>query len=269
MIPTIVVEVIDKDKALFYLSKSTGNRSINRRSVDTLKKLIQEGEWHYQISPIQFSEDGALIDGHHRLTAISECEKSVPVMLMQNVPDKARRFIDTGKPRRFSDTLAYNGFKNTVYTEACARLLLALQFGIKTVRVITFKDLDDALTKYSKIISFPKRGDNGAAYFQMPLAISHLVLGLDMDIVEQVQTGYNIAANSIADKIRKNILLCRKKPQYERMDLIMNTLEMAYRYQNNLPFSRFNPSNEIRKIIIESIKQFNSSEKQNDYNDKN
>lgn len=65
-----------------YLSRNISNRPMNLEKVNLLKEIILSGQWNLKKGRIEFSEDGRLLNGQHRLTAIKLSGKSVPVRVI-------------------------------------------------------------------------------------------------------------------------------------------------------------------------------------------
>jgi hypothetical protein len=85
-----------------------GNRRIRRGLVEFLKAQIKTGEWqedHPQ--KIIFSRKPRLIDGQHRLIAISESGQSVIAGVVCGARDELREYIDTGTSRTLEDQVAF------------------------------------------------------------------------------------------------------------------------------------------------------------------
>lgn len=83
---------------------NTKNRKLCKSNVEKYKRIIESGTWHLVTDCIGFDKDGVLTNGQHRLTAISECGKSVMAGVMFNV--EASTAIDNQKTRSFSDNIA-------------------------------------------------------------------------------------------------------------------------------------------------------------------
>lgn len=61
-------------------------RSISRQSVDELCGIILNSQWKLIPDGVMISPDGYLLNARHRLTAIVETEKSVPMYVYYDVP---------------------------------------------------------------------------------------------------------------------------------------------------------------------------------------
>lgn len=81
-------------------------RPISRPNVDRLKRIINEGRWN----PVMMYVDwfGQVVDGRHRLTAISEGEQTVPCRILYGVDPALFTALDTPMRRTGAHTLYTN-----------------------------------------------------------------------------------------------------------------------------------------------------------------
>lgn len=87
-----------------WLRFNVDNRTLRRTTVETLKGAFQRGEYKQTHQGIAFSETGRLLDGQHRLTAISELRDGVfPMVVTWGLPDDAFGAIDVGLKRTAAD----------------------------------------------------------------------------------------------------------------------------------------------------------------------
>ena len=63
---------ISPEEAARFLEKNTNNRALTEQQVRYYAQQMKAGEWTYDGQPIRFAEDGQLLDGQHRLTALVE-----------------------------------------------------------------------------------------------------------------------------------------------------------------------------------------------------
>jgi hypothetical protein len=106
--PALVRVLVDSETASKMLEMNIKNRRQRRASVEYMKHQIKNGEWrddHPQ--PVIFSDKGRLIDGQHRLQAISELKidfsNAVIVRVETGARDDVREYLDTGVPRTLDD----------------------------------------------------------------------------------------------------------------------------------------------------------------------
>lgn len=98
------LRVITPEEAKEILSKSNiNNRRIRLRYVDWLAKLIVEGQWMVTHQGIAFDKNGRLVDGQHRLLAISKSGKDTPILVTTNLEEESYNHIDIGAIRNRAD----------------------------------------------------------------------------------------------------------------------------------------------------------------------
>lgn len=88
------------------------NRDTKRQTVDAYKANMRDGKWANNGKTITFREDGALEDGRHRLTALSELDgevESIDFIAIGNVEHGVEHTIDIGRQRTLNDGLAFTG----------------------------------------------------------------------------------------------------------------------------------------------------------------
>ena len=124
--PALVRVLVDSEIASKMLSMNLKNRRQRRAAVEYLKQQIKSSEWrddHPQ--PIIFSDRGRLIDGQHRLQAISESKidkkNAVIVRVETGARDDVREYLDTGVPRTLDDRVEFN--PDHLYNKTIAQLI--------------------------------------------------------------------------------------------------------------------------------------------------
>lgn len=156
MTPKHGINKITPDIARNWLKLSRGNRPVSRRNVELLSGIMKRGEWVLNGETIIFSHDMTLIDGHHRLLALSsleniEIESYVVVGVSKSVFDT----IDQGKSRNSADALSIRGEKDAINLSAALRLVLILTSDkINFSAAYSTKQIEDALEKHNRIRSF-------------------------------------------------------------------------------------------------------------------
>lgn len=89
-----------------WLSANVSNRPLRRTVVDGLKAAFIRGEYVQTHQGIAFSLAGELLDGQHRLTAISELrDGAFPMLVTQGLADEAFQVMDIGVKRTAADSL--------------------------------------------------------------------------------------------------------------------------------------------------------------------
>ena len=121
---TSTLEIISPAKASAWLARNPDNRRLRRSVAEAMAAAMARGEWQTTHQGIALSKDGDLLDGQHRLLAITLHGKPVPMMVTRGLDAGAFKVIDTGLKRTFEDTTRLE--KRTA--EVC-RLLASLTWG--------------------------------------------------------------------------------------------------------------------------------------------
>jgi len=94
---------ITPDIADVFLRTSAGNRGIRKTHVDRLAGAMSRGEWRVTSQCIGFDTNGALRDGHHRLSAIIKSGCTITMLAVFDMPVDAYQVTDVGLTRSYSD----------------------------------------------------------------------------------------------------------------------------------------------------------------------
>lgn len=135
----ISIEKITPKIAAEMLSKNPSNRSISSRKVAKLATDMQNGDFIYSHQGIAIDEDGNLIDGQHRLSAIIKSGTTQTLQVTRNLPRKVMEVVDRSDKRTFGQELTMGGHKNANVIASTLRLYVA------------FKNDGESLTKLSII----------------------------------------------------------------------------------------------------------------------
>ncbi|MET8554828.1 hypothetical protein ABZV64_07630 [Streptomyces sp. NPDC004959] len=115
------VEVITPELARDWLLLNTQNRPLSKAFVQQIAQQIERGEWQLTHQGIAFDEDGALIDGQHRLAAIVKANVPVQCVVTRGVAKSAFTVMDTGRKRSGRDALALAGEEHSTHLAAALR----------------------------------------------------------------------------------------------------------------------------------------------------
>ncbi len=98
------------ERATALLEHNTLNRPLNDQHVKRLAGQIQAGKWRFNGDTIKVSDDGAVLDGQHRLWAVIEAKASVETIIVRGIERDAFATIDTlRRPRSGADVVALSG----------------------------------------------------------------------------------------------------------------------------------------------------------------
>lgn len=111
------------------LGKNVRNRHVSARVVDRYRSAMERGEWIVNGEAIKFAATGELLDGQHRLAAIIQSGKTIPMLVIKGLPSAAQDVIDTGRARTVGDQLGIAGFIDPNNLAAAARACILYESG--------------------------------------------------------------------------------------------------------------------------------------------
>lgn len=153
------------------------NRCLSKEHVKALLNNMKQGTWRFNGDSIRFDKDGELIDGQHRLAAIKEFGKPLPMITIYGFDSETMKTIDQEiKPRSLKDLFKIDGAKNSNNLAACINRYFSIKNGrsfLSTnrsglgykgnshVNAINTVTID---TKYNLYVSNPEFWDDITAY---------------------------------------------------------------------------------------------------------
>lgn len=119
------IEFVTPAMAQEILSKNTTNRNFIKSRIGYYKHMIEQNQWDVNGESIKIAKDGTLLDGQHRLEAISQSGIGIYTLVVRGLDKEAFVTIDTGKPRTHGDVLKINGYEgNEKLLAASARIAM-------------------------------------------------------------------------------------------------------------------------------------------------
>ncbi len=119
------VESIDREKAKEYLSLNfESNRSLRPRAIAFLVDDMKNGDFHLSWDCITFNEEGLLVNGQHRLSALVEADATYDFCVVRNISHETIKHFDTGNKRGQADRISVSG--TPMHAKACAAIKLCL-----------------------------------------------------------------------------------------------------------------------------------------------
>jgi hypothetical protein len=123
------ITTISPQVAQAYLDKNNHNRKKYRSVVSSYARDMKEGRWVLTGEPIQFDEDGHLINGQHRLSACVEADTPFTTVVCYGVAKPAQSVMDSGKARTANDVLSLSGFHSGWLLGGAARHIIEYSKG--------------------------------------------------------------------------------------------------------------------------------------------
>lgn len=125
------VERITPEIARELLSRNTRNRQLYDSHVKYYMQMIEQGEWEMNGSSIKVAADGTILDGQHRLEAISRSGKAIDSLVVRGLDPETFKTIDTGKNRTYKDHLFIAGVEGSdlAALASAARIIRNVDFS--------------------------------------------------------------------------------------------------------------------------------------------
>lgn len=158
------VEHVTPEAAAVYLqSKNELNRNLSQSFIKALMADMAEGRWELTGQAIIFDVNGRLIDGHHRLTAVSRGTATVPMLIVRNAKPEAVRRIDTGVTRTAAHIAHMDGQASANQATTTMRLILIHErFGIDQLdhppAHPTKSEIVDELRRHPAVLASVRKG---------------------------------------------------------------------------------------------------------------
>lgn len=129
--PGIIIELVfvTPELAQEWMTKMVPNRRLYQNDVDKLATDMTNGDWRQTGDVLRFNKKGQLNDGQHRLAAIIQSGKTIPMYVARGIDAKAMDVIDTGRSRSFADILQIKGVHNSRKLAAVAKALHYMDEG--------------------------------------------------------------------------------------------------------------------------------------------
>lgn len=119
--PSYDVITVTPDLAEKWLTNNTHNRRVRESAVLGYARDMESGRWAENGESIKFAADGTLLDGQHRLTAVTLAKVSLPMLVVTGLKTAAQETMDDGRKRTLADALTLRGETNAVATAAIIR----------------------------------------------------------------------------------------------------------------------------------------------------
>jgi len=146
-----------------WLATQDRNRVLSRVTILSYRRDMLDNRWNFTGEPIQFDASGHLINGQHRLTALSLLDglvDSVPFLVVRGLTPDAQLSMDQGRRRSSGQQLQLTGFKNANAVASGIRLYMLWN----TERLFT-RTWDDAVNiSTASILAFAQANEERVDY---------------------------------------------------------------------------------------------------------
>lgn len=211
-----VVADVSPRLAARLLERNDANRTITQKHLNSLVHKIRVGDFALNGETIIISRDGLLNDGQHRLAAVVEADRTVPMILVFGVERETRTTVDQGKARLMGHVFAMNGIRssNSLALAAIVRWCLNFLAGNTASNNADFSEreyLDFASEHTDELEEAGVQSRLLAkAYRTSPAALGMAIFfcnridkGACSELVQKMITGIGIAADDPAAALRR------------------------------------------------------------------
>lgn len=221
------IKTITPAVAKAWLATSKGNRRENDRRVIEYAASMKSGEFTISNDMICFDEDGALINGHHRLKACIRSGAPFTSIVAYGMPSNA--MFDQGLKRSLGDVLYMNGSipkeLSPTYVMSTARLYIRiLNNGINggyasipsyIIRDFLNENADNILKVCTRISRYGKSNQQLCRKAPIQVALlAALKCGVSeetlFDFAKVINTGFSENAKQSAAVLMRNYILTNK-----------------------------------------------------------
>lgn len=117
------VEQLDGEIAARYLARNTNNRTKRPAQLAGMVRDMDANRFALVGDPIRFDANDDVVDGQHRLEALTLAEKrvSLPFVVIRGIDPADRHVIDVGQRRSAADQLRIAGYSNYILLAAAAK----------------------------------------------------------------------------------------------------------------------------------------------------
>lgn len=222
--PKFEVHDITPDMAKTILThRNKNNRKYRYNQIGKLSEAIENGEWQVTNQGLAFDKEGNLIDGQHRLAAVLQTRKTVPMMVATNMAPEIFNVVDTGSKRSTGDALDILGSEEGRVVSGAIKTLIcykkypdktwsgtAIQQPSSSEIVKIYKERSD---EFEALLSVIRKKHKSFKCFSPSLGLTLCILLLDVgwsdiqiwEFWDAVTVGANLPPNSVILSFRNQL----------------------------------------------------------------
>jgi hypothetical protein len=209
--------------------------------------------------PIQFDWNGKLLNGHHRLQAISECGRSVKILVIWNLDPAVKAFLDQGTKRTPGHVFSMAGMPNANVSAAVARLLYFYLTGGKHTPT---RGLTQELLAFWQINELSVKNKNAYSICAIPSAlIAAEILLTKYQDGDKVSTFMNVLLSGIqqtSDDVPiiylRNALIAKRGSKVNPLEYMSQVFKVYGYWINKKPVSHIKLATKDTEGVLYSAK---------------
>jgi len=118
--PLVKVVQVTPETAREWLERNKKNRPLRTSNITKYARDMESGRWQFTGEAIKFDEDGNLIDGQNRLSAVIVSGVTLDMLTVWGLPPESQEVMDSGVPRSTRDALHFHGYTTNTNVLAAA-----------------------------------------------------------------------------------------------------------------------------------------------------
>lgn len=206
---------LDKKK---FVQRNISPTTVNRYAADMLN-----GDWQLSPEPISFDEEGNLINGQHRLSAVVKSGKRIPFFISRGWPksgDNGKSTMDTidrGRGRSVGQQLALHGYMHANAYAGCvtkvARLCWARTCSVSVPGAMFILDQLDLRRHIDRLLTKASAPRDFQGRFVGPLAFYHTVFPDKAEAFADAVFNFSAAKGSPSQTFLQWLKQCNRAPE--------------------------------------------------------
>jgi hypothetical protein len=132
---TVKIETVTPAMARRWLEGNVDNRRLRETRVVYYARMLTDDEWSLSPDAIAFDDQGVLINGQHRLSAVVVADAPARFIILRGVPAATQEIMDQNLSRSLADQLHRRGISNVHVVAGAVKWLHQMAYTEETGNV--------------------------------------------------------------------------------------------------------------------------------------
>lgn len=137
----VTAETITPQRAAQLLERNVRNRKLDDSTVRKYVMAMEEGRWVPLASQISLGDDGVLLDGQRRLSAVIKSGIAQQFVMVRGLPDEAQDNMDTQKRRTAGGQFQITGESSGSALAAAVKVAARYDLGARGAAIFSSNEL--------------------------------------------------------------------------------------------------------------------------------
>lgn len=146
--------LVTPELAAYWLEKNLHNRKVYVGVVREYAAAMRDERWWFDGDSIQFSKEGILLNGQHRLMAQVASGTTLVQSVWYDLDSEVQTVMDTGRKRSFADILELEGEKDSTHLAALTSMLYYYEKGNRGQNLTNFANWNGNRAQHSQLLAF-------------------------------------------------------------------------------------------------------------------